>query len=279
VIPADAGIGPLLDALRSDEAETAWVTFLATYSDLIYSVVRAFGRNSDHAGDCYLFVCTKLADKNYRRLLAFRPDGRARFSTWLRAVVRNLSLDWYRSEFGRDHTFASVSSLSAVEQDIFQLVFQQGMSTQEAWEALYPKNRGVSFAQVEECIAKLRQSMTARQLWLLSTANVSIESIDATSEQSQANEVADSAPGPESLSALHETSVQVAKALEEIDLGDRLLLRLRFVEGLRLLEVARLVGLKDAQTADRRIRDAIEKLREKLGVRTAVRGKTKSASV
>jgi RNA polymerase sigma factor (sigma-70 family) len=279
VFAADAGIGPLLDALRSDEAETAWVAFLTAYSDVIYGVVRTIARNSDHAGDCYLFVCTKLADKNYRRLLAFRCDGRARFSTWLRAVVRNLCLDWHRSEFGRNQAFASVNSLSLIDHEIFRLVFQGGMPVLEAWETLHQADRSITYNCVDECAAKLRRLMTARQLWLLSTANTPVESLDANNEESRALEVADPTPSPEMLSLLNETFVQVAKALKELDPGDCLLLRLRFQEGLGLLDIAKLVGLKDAQTADRRIRDAVDKLREKLGIPRPVRGKPKSASV
>jgi hypothetical protein len=48
---------------------------------------------------------------------------------------------------------------------------------------------------------------------------------------------------------------------------------------LSFVEVARLLGLKDAQTADRRIRDVLERLREKLGVYDVLVGKRKSASV
>jgi len=46
-----------------------------------------------------------------------------------------------------------------------------------------------------------------------------------------------------------------------------------------LQQVARLVGLKDAQTADRRLRDIIDHLRRALGIQHLVRGKPKPASV
>jgi hypothetical protein len=40
--------------------------------------------------------------------------------------------------------------------------------------------------------------------------------------------------------------------------------RLRFERDLTLAQVARLTGLKDAQTADRRLREVLEDLRERL---------------
>jgi len=40
--------------------------------------------------DRSLYVWERLAQRNYRRLVAFKPDRTARFDSWLRAGVRNL---------------------------------------------------------------------------------------------------------------------------------------------------------------------------------------------
>jgi DNA-directed RNA polymerase specialized sigma subunit len=78
---------------------------------------------------------------------------------------------------------------------------------------------------------------------------------------------------------MRDTKLAVVRAFAQLNSRDRLLLRLRFAESLSFVEVARLLGLKDAQTADRRIRDVLERLREKLGVYDVLVGKRKSASV
>jgi RNA polymerase sigma factor (sigma-70 family) len=279
-LPTDDGdVALLLDALNSDDAQAAWTAFLATYSETIYGVIRTFTQNTDYAGDCFLFVCEKLADKGYRRLRAFRPDGRARFSTWLRAVTRNLCLDWHRSQFGRPQIFRFMAARSALDQEIFRAAFQQGTSVHDIWHGLSQKGRNFSFSEVERRVDELRNLMSARQLWLLTTTRVAVESLDSDREVSPALEVTDPSPDPESVAILRETQTALARAFSRIDANDRLLLRLRYLEGLGLLQVARLVGLKDAQTADRRIREALDHLREKLGSKTLVLGKRKSASV
>lgn len=51
--------------------------------------------------DRYLFALEELARDDYRRLRAYTPDARARFSTWLAIVVRRLCLDHHRSRYGR----------------------------------------------------------------------------------------------------------------------------------------------------------------------------------
>jgi len=279
LLTVDGGVGPLLEALCSDDAEVAWTAFLTKYSDLIYGVIRTFTKDPDHSANCFLFVCARLADKGYRRLRTFRPDGRARFSTWLRAVVRNLCLDWHRSQFGRWQMFRFMASRSALDQEIFRAAFQRGASVHDIWGDLSQKGFNLSYSEVERRVAELRNLMSARQLWLLTTTRVAVESLDSDREESPALEVADPSPDPERVAILRETQAALAKALPRIDANDRLLLRLRYLEGLGLLQVARLVGLKDAQTADRRIREAIEHLREKLGSEAFVFGKRKSASV
>jgi RNA polymerase sigma factor (sigma-70 family) len=236
-----------------------------------------FAHEPDHTADCFLFVCEKLAENNYRRILAFKPDGKARFTTWARAVVRNLCLDWHRSQFGRKQVFSSVAARSGVDQEIFRAAFHRKETIAQIWAHLSKNGCQFSYADVEARVEDLRSSMTARQLWLLSTDRHALESID--SDEGPGLEIADASPDPETLSLMHDTKRAVAAALAQMNSADRLLLRLRFAEGLPLLEIARLVGLKDAQTADRRVREGLARLREKLGVKKLLVGKPKSASV
>lgn len=278
-MPEDPFIASMLSALASSERQSAWCAFLERYSRLIYHVVRSFDRDPDRSGNCFLFVCEQLSHKDFRRLRKFEVDGRATFSTWLRAVVRNLCLDWYRKEHGRHRVFASLSRRGVTDQLLFDLVFRRGFSAIEAWEELSRRGIELSFAAVEETICDLRRCLSSRQLWLISSGKAVVQSLDSEGEGSYVVEPADPAPDPEALTALRETDRHVAAALASLSDSDRLLVRLRYHEGLTLQQVARLVGLKDAQTADRRLRDIIDHLRKELGIEHLARGKAKPASV
>jgi RNA polymerase sigma factor (sigma-70 family) len=269
----------MLSALSSAERQLVWCAFLDRYSGLIYHVVRSFDQDPDRSGNCFLFVCEQLSAKDFRRLRKFDLVGRASFSTWLCAVARNLCLDWHRKEHGRYRVLGSVARRSAADQLLFELVFRRGFSVEEAREELSRRSFDLSFAAVEERISDLRRCMSSRQLWLLSSGKTVPDSIDSGEEGTYVAEPADPAPDPEALVALRETHEQVSAALGSLTDSDRLLVRLRYQEGLTLQQVARLVGLKDAQTADRRLRDIIDHLRQALGVEHLVRGKTKTASV
>src|SRR4051812_3481547 len=117
-----------LERLRSRDPHDAWVEFLENYSALIFQVSRHFESDLDRASDCFQFVCQKLSENQFRRLLSFKAHGPATFSTWLRAVVRNLCLDWRRKEFGRQRRFRSISRLSIFDQELFGCVYERRMS-------------------------------------------------------------------------------------------------------------------------------------------------------
>jgi RNA polymerase sigma factor (sigma-70 family) len=278
-MPGDPFSASILSALASSEHQSAWCAFLGRYSGLIYHVVRSFDHDPDRGGNCFLFVCEQLSDKNFRRLRKFEVGGRATFSTWLCAVVRNLCLDWHRKEHGRHRVFGSVSRRGTTDQVLFELVFRRGFSAEEAREELSHRGVELGFAAVEERISDLRRCLSSRQLWLLSSGNTVLDSIDGEEERTYVVEPADPAPDPEALAALRETHHHVSAALASLTDSDRLLVRLRYQEGLTLQQVAKLVGLKDAQSADRRLRDIIERLRQGLGLEHLVRGKPKAASV
>src|SRR5258705_5591995 len=145
----DGEIQALLTELRSGLPYYAWTAFLTTYSGLIYGVIHMFAHEPDHTADCFLFVCEKLAENNYRRILAFKPDGKARFTTWARAVVRNLCLDWHRSQFGRKQVFSSVAARSGVDQEIFRAAFHRKDTITQIWAHLSKNGCQFSYADVK----------------------------------------------------------------------------------------------------------------------------------
>lgn len=278
-MPADPFIASMLSALFPAERQAAWCAFLDRYSSLIYHVVRSFDRDPDRSGNCFLFICEQLSANDFRRLRKFDLAGRASFSTWLCAVARNLCLDWHRKEHGRHRIFGSVARRSATDQLLFEIVFRRGLSAEEARAELSCRGIELSFAAVEERICDIRRCLSSRQLWLLSSGQAMLDPIDGEEEGAYVVEPADPTPDPESLAALRETHQQVSAALACLTDSDRLLIRLRYQEGLTLQQVAKLVGLKDAQTADRRLRDIIDHLRQALGTQHLVRGKPRPASV
>lgn len=271
----EARINDLLRQLRSAAPQEAWVGFLERYSPLLLEVVHLFERDEDAAGECYLFVCEQLCRNNFRRLLRFRPGGPARFTTWLCAVTRNLCLDWHRHEVGRHRVFASVGRLSALDQQIFHCLFVELLPVDEALLRLRPAFPHLTIEQACDSSDRVQDALTSRQRWLLNVrrARAAVPATASVGQDAAAWDAPSEMPSPETWAELQEKRAGLREALSTLSAQERMLVRLRFEHELTLDEIARLLHLGSAQGADRRIQDAVEKLR------AVMRGKQPARSV
>lgn len=262
----DREIAELLHRLESAASQQAWEEFLEAYSGVMLQVVRLFERDPDHVSDCFLYVCEELSRGSFRRLRRYKSGGPASFSTWLRAVVRHLCLDWHRREFGRERVFRSVERLSALEQEVFTCRYRHGLSAEEILRNLQSRFPRLDRRAVDGALERIERVLTPRQRWLLaveSSATVSL-SDGPLADDLVLTQVADPSPSAESVAALSEQRGRLARALRKLPAPERVLLRLRFAEDLTLEQVGRITGLGDAQTVDRHIRKILSRLQEEM---------------
>jgi RNA polymerase sigma factor (sigma-70 family) len=91
-----------LHAPEREVREAAWDELIARQTGLLMSVARSFHGDRDQVMERYAYVLEKLRERNFHRLRAFQPQGRASFSTWLTVAARRLCLDHERARYGRD---------------------------------------------------------------------------------------------------------------------------------------------------------------------------------
>ncbi len=257
----------LLRQLQSRNPHEAWARFLELYSPHLFDVARRFERKGDAAADCYLYICGQLSANSFRRLLRFRPDGPARFSTWLCAVARNLCLDWHRHEFGRHRVFESVARMPPLDQEIFRGLFGERLPIEDLFLKLEPSHPGLTMEQIAERAEIVGQALTSRQRWLLTVRGARGAPAAAGAAEHDEEEllrIPAEMPNPESWASLQEERVALLGAMSRLTAGDRLLIKLRFARDLTLAEIAQLMGFESPQVADRRIRHVVEKLRQEM---------------
>jgi RNA polymerase sigma factor (sigma-70 family) len=273
----DSPIVRILDRIASHEVQQAWAEFLEAYSGYILQTVKLFERDADSVADCYLFVCERLSEKGFRRLRVFKPGGSAKFTTWLRVVIRNLCLDWHRKEFGRHRVFQSVVRLGALEQGIFRCIHEQGLSQDESLNFLRSNHPHLTLAAFEAGVERVQCALSDRQIWLAGARRHSALPSERDTEdetRETAPELIDPAPNIDSLLVINEQRDALERSLSKLTKPELFLIKLRFEQNLTLQEIARLVDLKDAQTVDRRLRAIIEKLRHALSDFSGSGGKT-----
>lgn len=250
-----ARIDDILRCLTTGEADTAWIRFLDDYAPLLRNIVSQYENDETRSSDCLEFVCAKLSDDRFRRLKAFRPDGPARFKTWLTAVVANLCVDWRRSEYGRIRAPAAIKKLPQIEQLIFDCVFRQGMTRQDCLHVLKARFPKITSEQIGDTTARLHRMLTSEQRWRLSHTRV-----QAGEFNDDLQSIASQESGPETLVQSVQERERLETALSRLAPKQRLCLQLRYQQDLTLAEVARLMGLSSPFEARGKIQSALSAL-------------------
>ena len=264
----DSGIGALLEGLRSPNSRQTWTEFLERYSSVLFQTARAWADSEDTAADCYLHICQQLAHSGFRRLLKFRPDGRASFTTWLRVVARNLCFDWHRSQIGRHRPFKSLQRLSQLELEVYTCRITRGLSEGATLQQLQVTHPGVSVADLATIESRVQNSLSSHQQWILSTRQqpAASQTVAVLGEDTGQGvlDVADTRPDQETQMLTRQQHAQLKKYVAALPASERLLLQLRFEQELSLDEIARLTELGDAQRVHRHLATTLGKLRSKM---------------
>jgi RNA polymerase sigma factor (sigma-70 family) len=251
----------LLRNLYSADQQGAWVDFLSEYANVIYQVVRHLETDPDNAADCFQFVCEQLIDHRSKRLRKFKGDGPATFSTWLRAIVRNLCIDWHRKQFGRHRLFSSVTQLPVFDQQVFRMVYERAVPPEDCVAILAAEFPNTTIHQITESRNRIEGALTPKQRWLIAQ-RVGNQNGNAEHSEEILRDVKDAGPDPEAQAIENERKRRLERAMKSLSPNDRLLIRLRFEEGLTLEKAAALLGLGNAQKADRQVREILERLRK-----------------
>jgi len=238
-------------ALHDTGAEAAWDALMTRYRRLVFGAIRHYTHDDDDVMDVFARVCEVLREDDLRRLRqwAGEAEHRARFSTWLVTVVRNITIDWFRSQHGRHRVSSMAAALPELQRRIFDLVFADRRSHREAYEQLRSADMpDLSFRHTYRAVQNGRRSGLLRELGA------------APEWQSDAEPPDDVFQTAERRAALNESLSQLAP-------DDRVTVELFVVEGVPAADVARIVGLTNAKAVYNRTYRALAQLRERLAAR------------
>lgn len=248
----------LLHRLNGSDQGAAWAEFVDDYSALLLKVVSQFEYGQDRQGECFLYVCEKLCEDEFRRLLKFNTRGKATFRTWLGSVVFNLCVDWHRREFGRATMLPAISALPEFDQSVYRLCFEQGMDLQTSLYYLQEDFPDLNAQQLSESMARIHRVLTPRQRWKLAALKMWRQRDHGL--RPDPNALPDSSNSPEDQACDDEGMRLLAAALEHLPRDQRLVVELRYIQGMTLRQVAEILGLGDPYRARRMIQVALDQL-------------------
>jgi RNA polymerase sigma factor (sigma-70 family) len=261
----------LLRRLNSADAGAAWVEFLERYAPLILAAASQFEYDRDRANECFLYVCEQLNDDGFRRLLKFNTAGKAKFRTWLGSVVFNLCVDWHRREYGRATLLPAIAALPAFDQAVYRLVVEQEMDKESCFQALRADFPDLTRDLVVNAVVRVYSLLTPRQRWQITVRNHGRKGAREESSRSGVERLPDPAFGPEAAAQRQQEVESLHHALSQLTAEQRLLLRMRFQEGLTLRKIAQLKYHGDTNRAWREIEAATRVLGRRIDERAGTK--------
>lgn len=261
----------LLHRLASPDAGIAWLEFLERYSPLIMHVASQFEYEQDRINECFLYACEQLNDNGFRRLLKFDTAGKAQFRVWLGAVVFNLCVDWHRREYGRATVLPAIAALPAFDQAVYRMVVEQGMDKEASFQTLRADFPDLTRELVANAVARVYSLLTPRQRWQINVRMRGRKSVRGGPQHGRIESLPDPLGGPEEEAQKQEDLELLHEAMSRLPTNQRLLLRLRFQEGLTLRKIAQLKYHGDTNATWRQIQAAMNTLSGHLGIKSSAK--------
>lgn len=266
--------GNTLNKLLDRDPQAGWNLLLEEFSDLILGVIARYTRDTDRRMDAYLYVLEQLRANDFRRLRHYGQGVGIRpctLATWLKLVVRNLYFDWFRHEHGRKSLPKEIQKLGQIEQRAFKLLYWEGYSANEAFEVVRGDIPGLRFTDFIQRLARVDEHLS----------NINRAKIRRDFERARPPlSLDDEGNGPplEARAAVHvstpEEDALVAERrralwdlIQEMPAEERVLVRLRFFEGLTAKQIALVTGMAEPAEIYRRIERVCLELRRRAKAR------------
>ena len=240
------------DATRY-ELEARFLTLLPQIEETIAVVARRNRLTVTERDDFASEVKLAFIEQHYRVLEQF--EGRSSLRTYLFTVVNRLLLDHRRRLWGKWHSSAAAVRLGPLAERLELLIYRDGYSADEACEIVKTRD---SVDENANALRELAISLPFR-------TKVHMEPLSAVpSAESQTAKVP-TAPDPhadlEGREMAKRCQEAIARALQDVPPDDRILLRLRFENGVSVADIARGLNL-DQKKLYRRIDQLLDRLRQ-----------------
>ena len=252
--PDNASEEPWLKALQTGDSDGAWDLFITQYRRLLFATIRHYTRDEDEVMDVFADVCSALRDNSLARVQRYweRPTHTARFSTWLATVVRHQVIDWLRQHTLRRRP-RFTGTLSALEQQIFELVFVQGRSHVETYELIRSTaDPQLSFGSFVRALRATYHEVDTSRWTRLARELASSQPL--TVADTIADERTDSA-------VVLDTALHISNALSSIEPDDRLAVEMFVVHEMPAAAIARALRWPNAKAVYNRVYRALAVLR------------------
>lgn len=237
------------------DPKAAWDEFLDRYADVMFRHLQRLRFDYDDAMDCFTYVCEKLAEQDFRRLRGVRHTGKSgELTPWLLKVVERFSVSWIWSRDGRKRMFKPVGRLSARDQRVFELHFRAGLSPLAILEQLRIElHEEVSPGQVFDALERIHNVLSPNKRWRLLSNLARARgpaSLDELREEPGSFEPVAEDSDPERELIHRQEEVRLQELIGALEPRLRLVVQLRYDDGLELGEIAGILRVSNARAKE-----------------------------
>lgn len=229
------------------DTDAGWRAFVDQHSARLLQLIEHCGvRDRDDVMDLYVHVCERLAADDCARLRKHDP-AKGTLSSWLATVVRRMLVDWVRSQQGRKRLFGSIRALDEIDQRVFEHYYWRRQTPAQMAELVTDESgRGIGLAAVFASLERVERALTGRQRADLVTMTARLAATVALEDEEGEPLVpaASDRPDPEAALALAERDAALAAAMRTLPAEDRVIISMRFIDGLTLPEITRALHLQ-----------------------------------
>ncbi len=264
-LPSDTEI---LQLFQTD-SEKAWDVFIEKHADFIFTTLRRSGFDQDKASDCFIYICEKLCEKEFRRLKTIKYAGeKGDLMPWLKQVINHLSINWFWSVTGRKRLPKPIEELPAREQKIFKFYFWQGQTPSRVYESMrLEQERNLELADIFDALEKIFEKLSDNKIWNLMSGLLRIQqplSFDKEDEETGLSiEPTDDKPLPEKVLAKKENSEILNQAMENLLAREKLVIKMRYEDTLAVADIAKMLNLEIREVKNL-LKSSLYKLRKTL---------------
>lgn len=224
---------------------------LALVERAIAFACRRYRLGPDDAEEFGSTVKLRLVEKDYAVLRAW--EGRSSLTTFISTVVQRLALDYRIHTWGKWHASAEAKRLGALAVSLEQLLHRDHRTPDEALVILAPKYEGVTRESLAALAGRLPQRAPRHREVEIEEA-ASVAATPAADEPLLAEE--------RRAISLRIASV-LSSAIEKLPENERLVLQLRFEQGMTVAQIARALQI-DQKLLYRRIERCTLDMRKEL---------------
>lgn len=237
-------------SLFQTDSEKAWDLFIEKHADFIFTTLRHNGLDQDKASDCFIYICGKLCEKNFRRLKTIKYAGqKGDLMPWLRQVTNRMSVNWFWSVNGRKRLPKPIQEMPEREQKIFKFYFWYGQTPSRIYESMrLEQEKDLELADVFDSLDKIFECLSDKKIWNLMSGILRVQkplSIDKEDEETGiCFEIPDEKPLSEQILNQKETNEILNRALENLSAREKLALRMRYEDTLAIADIAKILSLE-----------------------------------